>query len=473
MIGRMANFAGVVTTGIYCRPACGAQPRSTNVYGFTLAASAEAAGLRACLQCRPYRTQPPLNWDGPDVVCRGVRLILNGGLDNAAEEDLAARLAISARHLRRLFVEHLGVTPDELARSTRAHFARRLIDDTDFTMAEIAFMAGFGSIRQFNRACSEIFRASPRELRAKRRVKDRLVADGGLILRLPFQGPLDWDRMLGYLAARAIPGVENVSNRTYRRTVMIDGDPGMFELLPGGPDHLLLRAHIPHWEGLIHIAHRARQIFNLDAEVRVAVEHLRSDPLMKRLGGALPGVRPPGTWDAFETGVQAIAGQRLEPQVAASLTARLSDAYGTPMGGLEIFGLTRTFPSAATLESSDLDRLGIPKGKADTIRSFAGAVVGGTVRLDGSQPYDALTQVLRELPGMGPQTAEYLAFRLGERDALPMSSTALRNTLSRVTRRQLTQDKLSQLADSWRPWRAHAAALLQFATTRKGASSAA
>jgi len=171
--------------------------------------------------------------------------------------------------------------------------------------------------------------------------------------------------------------------------------------------------------------------------------------------------------------VQAIAGQRLEPQVAASLTARLSDAYGTPMGGLEIFGLTRTFPSAATLESSDLDRLGIPKGKADTIRSFAGAVVGGTVRLDGSQPYDALTQVLRELPGMGPQTAEYLAFRLGERDALPMSSTALRNTLSRVTRRQLTQDKLSQLADSWRPWRAHAAALLQFATTRKGASSAA
>src|SRR5207249_518618 len=142
-----------------------------------------------------YRSQPPLGLDGPEVVCRAVRLILSGGLDNASEDDLAERLAISGRHLRRLFTEQLGLTPDQLARSTRSHFARRLIDDTDFTMAEIAFMAGFGSIRQFNRDFVRIFRATPRELRARRRSKGRLVADGGLVLRLPFQGPLDWERM--------------------------------------------------------------------------------------------------------------------------------------------------------------------------------------------------------------------------------------------------------------------------------------
>lgn len=458
----MANFAGVVTTGIYCRPACGARPSSTNVYAFTLAASAEAAGLRACLQCRPYRTQPPLNWDGPDLVCRAVRLILHGGLDNAAEDDLAARLAISARHLRRLFVEHLGVTPDQLARSTRTHFARRLIDDTDFTMAEIAFMSGFGSIRQFNRACSEIFRASPRELRAKRRVKDRLVADGGLVLRLPFQGPLDWDRMLGYLAARAVPGIESVSNRTYCRTVMIDGDPGMLEWLPGGPDHLLLHAHIPHWEGLIHIAQRARQVFNLDAEVRAAGEHLQSDSVMKRLSAALPGVRPPGTWDAFETGVQAILGRRLDSHVASTLTSRLAVAHGRPIHGLQLFGLTHTFPEPATLESADMDRQGVPSNKASTIRAFARAVRGGAVRLDGSQPYDTLIRALREVPALGPLTAQYIAFRLGERDAMPLSSTALRNALTRTARHHVTQGETSQLASGWRPWRAHAAALLHF-----------
>src|SRR5262249_37627929 len=149
------------------------------------------------------------------------------------EHDLGARLGISARHLRRLFGEHLGVTPDHLARSRRAHFARRLLDDTDFGIADIAFASGFGSVRQLNRACRDVFRAAPRELRARRRVSDRLIADGGLALRLPFQPPLDWDALLAYLAARAIAGVESVADGVYRRTVVVDGDPGVLELARG------------------------------------------------------------------------------------------------------------------------------------------------------------------------------------------------------------------------------------------------
>ena len=174
----MDRVSAVVTTGIYCRPGCGAQPLAQNVNSFPLAASAEAAGFRACMRCRPYRWPQSVSWTAPELVCRAVRLVMGGALDHASEAELGARLGVSARHLRRLFKEQLGVTPDGLARSARVHFARRLLDDTDLTVTQIALAAGFGSLRQFNRASREVFRESPRELRARRRKADRLVADG-------------------------------------------------------------------------------------------------------------------------------------------------------------------------------------------------------------------------------------------------------------------------------------------------------
>src|SRR6266540_6605163 len=172
---------------------------------------AEAVGYRACLRCRPYRWPQSVSCTAPELVCRAVRLILAGALDRRSEAELGSRLGVSPRHLRRLFNAHLGLTPVGLARSARVHFARRLLDDTDLTLSEIALAAGFGSLRQFNRACQDVFRESPRMLRDRRRATDRLVADGGLLLRLPFQGPLDWDAMVAYFAARALPGVEHVS----------------------------------------------------------------------------------------------------------------------------------------------------------------------------------------------------------------------------------------------------------------------
>src|SRR4051794_5287829 len=206
----MDGFSAVVTTGIYCVPSCGGRPHPGNVRRFETAAAAEASGFRACHRCRPYRTEHPFGWTAPDLVCRAIQMVIDGALDHGGEADLGARLGVSARHLRRLFLAHVGVTPDQLARSRRAHFARRLLDDTDMTVTEVAFASGFGSVRQMNRACQDIFRATPRELRARRRQSDRLVADGGLVLRLPFAGPLDWDGMLAYFSARAIPGVEQV-----------------------------------------------------------------------------------------------------------------------------------------------------------------------------------------------------------------------------------------------------------------------
>src|SRR5580692_6708715 len=214
----MTTYSAVRTTGIYCRPGCSARPRAENVTTFELAATAEVAGYRACLRCRPYRMIEHVARNAPELVCRAVQLIIAGALDDGDEEALGRRLAISARHLRRLFLGHVGVTPSQLAYSRRAHFARRLLDDSDLTITEVAFASGFSSVRHFNRAMQDVFRSAPRDLRKRRRRDDRLIADGGLPLRLPFDLPFRWDATLAYLSRRAIPGVESVGGGVYRRT---------------------------------------------------------------------------------------------------------------------------------------------------------------------------------------------------------------------------------------------------------------
>ena len=444
-------FSAVVTTGIYCRPGCSARPNAENVTKFQLAAAAEAAGYRACLRCRPYRSAPNVVLTGPELVCRAVRLILDGALDGRTETELGNRLGVSARHLRRLFTAELGVTPDGLARSARAHFARRLLDDTDLSVTEIAFAAGFGSLRQFNRVCHEVFRASPRMLRARRRAGDQLAADGGLRLRLPFNGRLDWDAMVAYLAARAIPGVEHVSGETYRRTVVIDGDPGVVELFPGGDDHLVLRAHLPHWEELIHIAGRARRIAGLDFDLDEPVQQLVGDATIGPLLAARPGLRPPGTWDPFETGVRAIIGQQISIAAANTIAGRLVERHGEPVPGLEPFGLTHTFPSAATLAVSDLTGVGLTRTRAAAVRAFAGAVAADSVHLDRSLSLDRLVESQTAVDGVGAWTAHYIALRLGEPDACPIADLGLQRALAAPGR---TARTLGELAERWRPWRA-------------------
>ena len=449
----MQGFSAVVTTGIYCRPGCSARPRADNVRSFPLAAAAEAAGYRACFRCRPYRWPQTVSWTAPELVCRAVRLILAGALDRGSEADLGARLGVSARHLRRLFSAHLGVTPDGLARSARVHFARRLLDDTDLTITEIAFAAGFGSLRQFNRACREVFRESPRMLRARRRTSDRLVADGGLFLRLPFHRPLDWDAMVAYFAARAIPGVEQVSGDVYRRTIVLGDDPGVLELLPGGEDHLLLRAHLPHWEELVHVVQRARRIASLDFDLDEPASRLAGDPTVGPLVRARPGLRPPGTWDAFETGVRAIIGQQVTLVGANTIAGRLVERLGTPVPGLEQLGLTHAFPSPAVLAGADLDGLGLTPSRANGIRLFARAVAEDAVRLDRSVGLDELIASITALDGLGSWTAHYLALRLGEPDACPTTDLGLRRALPQPP----TAAALGDLAERWRPWRALAA----------------
>lgn len=382
-----------------------------------------------------------MGWTGPDLVCRAVRLILDGALDHGSEADLGARLGISPRHLRRLFATHLGVTPDGLARSARVHFARRLLDDTDLTVTEIAFAAGFGSLRQFNRACRDVFRESPRILRGRRRKADRLVADGGLLLRLPFYGPLDWDALLAYFAAHGIPGVEHVAGRTYRRVVVIEGNPGVLELFPGDESHLLLRAHLPRWGELVHVVQRARRIASLDLNMQEATQTFAGDPTIEPLVQARSGVRPPGTWDPFESGVYSILARDVPSSRANELARKLVEYFGTAVPGLEALGLARVFPRPSTLAQAELTRIGLSGELAVSVSAFAKAVADDVVRLDGSASLDELVASITAVDGLDASTAHEIALRAGEPDAAPDE----------------------HLAERWRPWRAVATTHLRLA----------
>jgi AraC family transcriptional regulator of adaptative response / DNA-3-methyladenine glycosylase II len=276
--------------------------------------------------------------------------------------------------------------------SRRAHFARRLLDDTGMAVADVAFASGFTSLRQFNRQMREVFRAAPSELRARRRRADRLAADGGLTMRLPFQPPFDWDAMAAFFASRAVPGVESVSGGVYRRTISLDGAPGMLEIHPGGEDHLLLRAHLPYWEGLIHVAGRAGRMAGT---------------------GASPDVRAPGAWGPFEAAVQAVVTQECDdPGQARAQLGRIAERFGPPVPGLT-HGLRRLFPSAEVLAAGNLAELDLTPGTARTLTILSAGVASGQIALDHSASHADLMSSLTAVAGIQPATASQIALRLG------------------------------------------------------------
>jgi AraC family transcriptional regulator, regulatory protein of adaptative response / DNA-3-methyladenine glycosylase II len=449
----MDTFTGVVTTGIYCRSVgCPASPLRRNLLPFEHSAAAEAAGFRPCLRCRPDRV-PDLDWiAAPELVCRAMHCIADGALDDASEDDLAERLGVSARHLRRLFAQHVGATPSEVARSRRAHFARRLLDDTDLPMTQIATAAGFNTVRQMNRVVQEIFQFTPSELRAKRRQPDRLVVDGGLELRVPYRPPLAWRELLAFLAPRAIPGVETVDleDNVYRRIADIDGAPGVIEVWDVPREQALrLRVHLPAIDGLVHLVAGVRRLFDLDADPKAIDRQLAKDDRLRPLVRARKGLRVPGALDPFELGVRAIFGQQVSVARATVLSGVLVEQLGKPVRGIAPLGLTHEFPKASVVARADLSTLGLTTARARALQGFAAAMASGDLTLDRGTGLDETVRALCALPGIGPWTANYVAMRAcGERDAFPGSDLALRQ--------ELGADPLA-VAEAWRPWRAYAA----------------
>jgi AraC family transcriptional regulator, regulatory protein of adaptative response / DNA-3-methyladenine glycosylase II len=329
----------VVTTGIYCRDGCPASPDPANVRTYPIDVAAEQDGFRPCLRCRPDRRAPSTSWSGvPALVEDALQEICHGALDTGIESELPAHIGASPRHLRRLFSDHLGVTPTQVAISRRAHFARRLIDEIDLPVAQIAFAAGFGSVRTLNATIKQIFRFTPSEFRAKRRHTDLVEADGGIALTLPFDTDIDWDAVLADLSATAIAGVEKVSGRSYRRIVVIAGNPGAVQLIDLDPRTLRIEAHLPRFDCLIDIASYARRL-------------------------AAPSHEQPRArgWTATKSRVRHLLVAELGERTTRTILSNLAVRHGSDLYPLRPLGLTHTNPDYQTLSDEDWTSAGTPR----------------------------------------------------------------------------------------------------------------
>jgi AraC family transcriptional regulator of adaptative response / DNA-3-methyladenine glycosylase II len=448
-------YTAVVSTGIFCRPVCPARtPKLENCLFLPSAGAAHQMGFRPCLRCRPELAPGVAGWRGTvNTVSRALQLIGHGEFAEGGIEELAERLGVGARQLRRLFDRHVGASPVSVVQAQRILFANKLIAETSLSMTEIALAAGFGSVRRFNHVFQRAYARPPSALRRARKVQ--AAAAPGVTLKLPFSPPYDWSCMLEFLAARAIPGVELVEHERYRRTFALDSATGSVEVWkPANERHLLARIETSDVAALSGIVARLRSVFDLDADSNAIDAHLERQPRLAARVRARAGLRVPGAWDGFEIAVRAVLGQQVSVKAATTLAGRLVVAFGRPLPGP--LGLQRLFPTPQRLVDADLAGIGLTRARAATLNALAGAVVADPNLLRASATLDETVAKLAALPGLGPWTAQYIAMRaLREPDAFPASDLGLMRAMA-TTQGRPTPAKLEQLAEPWRPWRAYA-----------------
>lgn len=448
-------FIAVTSTGIYCRPVCPAPTcKSSNVRYYPTAAAAAEAGFRPCLRCRPEAAPGTPAWLGTSaVVRRALRLIQDGALDEMSVDELATRIGIGPRHLHRLFTQHVGASPLAVAQTRRLHFAKRLLDDTDLPITQIALAAGFGSLRRFNDTFQRTYRRAPRELRRQSANRATTGTDE-VALKLAFRPPYDWAHVRDFLATRAMPGVERVDERGYARTLAMENGHAIVSVRAlEAEDALELRVHGAPPSALFHISAAARRMFDLAADpTRIALT-FKSDRLLSQLVRSRPGLRIPGAWDPFECAVRAVLGQQVTVAAARTLAARIVARVGHPIAD-GVAGLTHLFPSPAALAEANLDGLGITGARIAALHALARAVAAG--KLDFGASVEEVTTTLASLPGFGAWTAQYIALRaLDEPDAFPSGDLILRR-MAAPEDTPLTTRQLEARAESWRPWRGYA-----------------
>ena len=431
-------FTGVTSTGIYCRPICPARPpKPENCVFLPSAAAAQEAGFRPCLRCRP-ETAPDLGaWRGTSSsVARALALIEAGALDEATVDQLATRLGLGERQLRRLFSTHLGASPVAVAQTRRILLAKQLLHETGLSMVEIAFASGFGSVRRFNETFQALFGRPPTSLR---RPSDAGGERTALTLSLSYRPPYDWGQVLAFLADRAIPGVERVEDGVYRRTIALRDAAGDIAVAHE-PARVRLRATInfPRIDALPTIIARLRRIFDLAADPQVINAALARDPGLQPLVNARPGLRVPGAWDGFEVGLQTILARHLRPDAARAIMGQLAHGHASSFSNGPA-GLEYIFPSPAALAKASL--AGLPATCVEAIKTFATACAADEGLFERGADLEASLARLCSIPGIDLLAAHHIAMRaLREPDAFP-------EPVGRGRGHQ----------DLWRPWRAYAA----------------
>ena len=449
-------FIGVLSTRIYCRPICPVPTvKEKNVRYFPTAAAAAETGFRPCLRCRPECSPGTPAWCGTsNTVSRALRLIGESGLEDGGMEGIAERLGVSSRHLRRLFIQHLGASPSAVAKTRRLHFAKKLIDETRLSMTDVAFASGFGCVRRFNAVIRQTYKRTPTHIRRLTQTKTT-QQEGHYFFQLRFRPPYHWPGMLAFLAAHATPGVEAVDLRGYRRSISLNGCHGYFAVsLAEERDTLAVRVQITDPRTLYLIVERIRNMFDLNADWAAIAQSLGTDPELTSRIGAEPGLRVPGCWNGFELTTRAILGQQISVQDANAQAGNIAKSLGQPISGAD--NLTHLFPTPEVLADARLAVPGLTRKRAETIRALARAVCDGQISFDRIVDSDAFLARLGELLGIDWWTAQYVAMRaLREPDAFPTGDLDLLRTLGLKT-----SSELEKRAEAWRPWRSYASIYL-------------
>jgi AraC family transcriptional regulator of adaptative response / DNA-3-methyladenine glycosylase II len=449
-------FTAVITTGIYCRPSCPVvPPKPANMRFFASAAAAQQAGFRACKRCRPDASPGSPQWnERADLVARAMRLIVDGVIDTSGVPGLAARLGYSVRQVERQLLAELGAGPLALARAQRAQTARLLIETSSLPMGDVAFAAGFASIRAFNDTVQAVFALSPTQLRRRAAGGEPPAAPGTLRVRLPFRAPLCPDNLFGHLAATAVPGVEEWRDGAYRRTLRLPHGPGVVTLRPG-PEHVGCQLALSDLRDLAIAISRCRRLLDLDADPVASGDLLRADPVLAPLVGKAPGRRVPRTVDAAEFAVRAVLGQQVSVAAARTHAGRLAAAHGEPVQD-PAGGLTRLFPGMAALAAVDPATLALPSARRRTFAALTAALAAGEIDLGVGSDWQRARGQLGALPGIGPWSVEMIAMRgLGDPDAFVPSDLGVRFA-ARELGLPAAPAALTSRAHGWRPWRGYA-----------------
>ncbi|MFF2777693.1 AlkA N-terminal domain-containing protein [Streptomyces sp. NPDC058052] len=449
-------FTAVQTTRIYCRPSCPAvPPKPENMEFHPSAAACQRAGFRACKRCRPDTSPGSPEWNvRADTVARAVRLIQDGVVDREGVPGLARRLGWSTRQIERQMLAELGAGPLALARAQRAQTARTLVETTGLPFGEIAFAAGFSSIRSFNDTVRQVFALTPGELRARAARPTAPHTPGVISLRLPFRAPLEPSNLFGHLAATAVPGVEEWRDGAYRRTLALPYGHGIVALAPR-PDHIACRLSLTDPRDLTHAISRCRRLLDLDADPVAVDDRLRADPLLAPLVDKAPGRRVPGTVDPAEFAVRAVLGQQVSTAAARTHAARLVTAHGVPVEDPE-GGLTHLFPTSEALAGLDPETLALPRSRRATLLTLVRALADGELALGPDTDRAESRARLLALPGFGPWTTEVIAMRaLGDPDAFLPGDLGVRRAAEGLGLPG-TPAALTARSGHWAPWRAYA-----------------
>lgn len=449
----------VLTTKIYCRPSCPVRPPfARNMRFYPTAAAAQRAGFRACKRCRPDASPGSPEWNvRGDVVARTMRLIADGVVDRDGVVGLASRVGYTVRQLERLMQAEVGATPLALARAQRTQMARVLIETTDMAFSDVAFAAGFSSIRQFNETVRTVCDLTPTALRSRarsRRVRDDAVGTGVMSLRLPTRSPFAYEGLFGHLAASAVPGVEEVRGGTYRRTLRLPYGNGIVSLSPH-PDHVRCRLILDDFRDLSTATARCRRLLDLDADPEAIVDALSTDENLTALIAKAPGQRIPRTVDEHELAVRVVLGQQVSMAAARTHSGRIVRAYGNAIDDPEGC-LTHIFPSVEQIADVDPRHLAFPAARQRSLGALVSALAAGTVSLDPGCDWNIAREQLRALPGIGPWTAEMIAMRgLGDPDAFPATDLGVRMAADAVELPSALR-LLTEHSSRWRPWRSYA-----------------